>query len=337
MAGHVHTLIVVFGALVATCFIAPAACLSIDAGNADSPVKRKPLLHKRPGELTHKATAKQKPISIPLHKANTSVTVNNKSMAANNDKKKTKKKAAWIKEPYRCTVHKQSSDEPKRVLILLGPWNGSTGFFDSWLLEDFHKWEPSAKEEYRILDCVGQKIGVDEWNPYPYNSWYEYEDWASETPVMTDVALAVAFVHSLIEKEAADFPDYSHVVLAGFSQGANLAMEAALQFHSPLGLVFSQRGIILAARKEDETPVSITPYLLTAGEEDHTYTEDIVKENCRWLENMGAPAYMKTISGLDHYRESKKECKLMVKSLAKIASSGERDFSSLTDWTDCHD
>lgn len=263
-------------------------------------------------------------------------------------------------EPYRYTVHTPTPNVPQRSLILLGPWNGSAGFFTEWFLDDFEKMEPKAIDKYRILDVVGRKMpSGSEWDPYPYNSWYEYEDWHSETVVAHDVDLAVAYVHGLIEEEYAIVGDYRRIVLAGFSQGANVAIEAALRFPHRLGLVLSQRGILLASRKEDWTPVASTPYILTAGADDEVYLEDMVKENCRWLQDMHAPAYMKTLTKVGHYRRSKRECDLTIKSFVALVSEAKEEkekadpltehlkgkekekaevdkLEHLTDWTDCH-
>lgn len=354
MAGGLHGLTSLIGFFVAIFFAAPAAGLWIDAGNHDSsrklslrspptePVKQKRSIFAPTREedkpvkqkLTHEATkhAKQKKEKPRDQTAK----ANSKSMAAKDDKKEKKKQAPLVPiESYRYTLHKQSSDKPTRSLILLGPWNGSSGFFDEWLLDDFGKLEPEVKKHYRILDVVARKMPSSEGNPYPYNAWYEYEDWHSETPVATDVDLAIAYVHGLIEQEAAIVGHYKDVIVAGFSQGSNVALEAGLRFHSPLGLVFSQRGVLLAARKEDlNTPIAATPYLLTAGALDDIYYEDTIREDCKWLETMWAPAYMKTFQGLDHYRRGKEECKLTVKSLAVMLSSSKKNFASLTDWTE---
>lgn len=240
-----------------------------------------------------------------------------------------------VVEDYRYSLHEAS--KPERSLILLGPWNGSTGFFDEWLLSEFDKDEPSTKTRYRVLDVVARKMATDDANPYSYNSWYEYEDWHAEIPVASDVDLAVAYVHKLLVQEHAIVGDYRHIILAGFSQGANVAIEAALRFPHRLGLVFSQRGIILASRKQDWTPVAASPYILTAGADDDVYYEEMVKENCRWLEAMHAPAYMKTLPTVDHYRWSSRECQLTIKSFAAMVSESPDDaLAQLTEWTDCH-
>lgn len=320
MAYGVRSLIILIGPLAAALWIVPVAGLLVHAGHGETPVNRT-LPHTKPSDLKHsvpttpakqtltpeaRKSAKQRPVTGKIVKSAKSLAV------AKQESPEAAGEAGTLPggEPYRYTLHEPASGKPKRSLILLGPWNGSTGFFDSWLLEDFKKLEPETMDNYRILDCVARKVPS---NPYAYNAWYEYEDWHSETPVAHDVDLAVAYVHSLIEQEAEIVGYYEYVVVAGFSQGANVALEAALRFHSPLGLVFSQRGILLEARKQDTTAVATTPYLLTAGADDDTYAVEMVKENCRWLESMSAPAYMKTMSGLDHYRRSKEECELALK------------------------
>lgn len=238
-------------------------------------------------------------------------------------------------ESYRYTIHEPAFFGSPHSLILLGPWNGSSGFFDEWLLNDFAKMEPGVKNQYRILDVVARKMGTDEWNPYPYNSWYEYQDWHNEIPFPEDVDKAVEYVHSLLMQEFAVVGDYGRIILAGFSQGANVALESALRFPHKLGLVFSQRGILLESRKQDTTPIQPTPYVTTAGEKDDVYLESRVKENARWLQAMGAPAYMKALSTVDHYRHSKRETDLAIKSCVAMTSAApQKAIPQLTTWTD---
>jgi len=236
--------------------------------------------------------------------------------------------------PYSYTLLEPTAGKATRSLIILGPWNSTAGFMNNWVAQDFLALQPQARSTYRILDCVGTKRSS---SSYPYTSWYEYTNWAAETPVMADVDQAVAWVHGLIAQELAIVGSYQNIVLAGFSQGANLALEAAFRFPKPLGLVFSQRGTLLQARRADwTTPLQATPIIFTAGSTDPVYPEAAVKSNCRWLRRMHVPTYMKTISALGHHRKSTREVSLEAAAFAGMTSTAPAAaLGHLTDWTDC--
>lgn len=241
-------------------------------------------------------------------------------------------------EPYSYTLIPSSAPPTAapHSLIFLGPWNGTTGFFDWWLVKDFNTSQPSVRNSYRILDAVARKMPANAANQYPYKSWYEYKDWATETPVASDVDLAVAWVHGLLQQEYGVVGSYERIILGGFSQGANLALEAALRFPHKLGLVFSQRGILLADRKASSDFFVATPYILTAGEHDNVYYANVVKENAKWLRERGAPVYMKTIPGMDHHARNPLENSLVIKSfVAMLGQAPQEALQKLTDWTDC--
>lgn len=217
-------------------------------------------------------------------------------------------------------------------LIILGPWNSTPGFFKPWIIEQFEKSEPKSFSRYRILDVVGKQGPKDETNPYGYSTWYEYHDWHKEIPVASDVDQAVSFVHSLLDQEAAKV-ESGNIVLAGFSQGANIAIESAVRYRSALALVFSERGVLLGTRTQDPPALAATPYVLTGGGDDHVYHEDLVKGSCKWLDERHVPAYLKVIPGLGHYRYSTKENELANKAFAAVVSKAP--LAGLAEWTNC--
>merc|ERR1719183_2275063 len=104
-----------------------------------------------------------------------------------------------------------------------------------------------------------------------WRCWYNYnslDDWNNEVPVAAHLDESVAFVHNLIQTEFAVVGSYHRIAVVGYSQGANLALEAGLRFPVPLGLVFSMRGVMFSSRIENKTSLAVTPYVLTAGAQD---------------------------------------------------------------------
>lgn len=217
-------------------------------------------------------------------------------------------------------------------LIILGPWNSTTGFMKPWFIKQFQDSQPNAFQRFRILDVVGKRAPTDSANPYGYSTWYEYEDWHNEIPITADVDHAVSFVHSLLAQECS-YVYCNRVVLAGFSQGGNIAIESAIRYSSALALVFSERGVLLGTRSQDPPTLAGTPYILTGGAEDHVYDEALLKESCKWLQDRHVAAYLKFFPGLDHYAWSTEENELAVRACAAIHSS--QDVSSLDAWADC--
>lgn len=145
-------------------------------------------------------------------------------------------------------VYEPSQGTPRRSLILLNPWNGTPGFMWNWTFNQSGfggGWRKDVSDHYRVLDVAGKLMpGSD------YRAWFGYatsEDWSSDTPIQREVDVAVAYIHHLIEQEYKVVGDYKRIILAGMSQGAGLALEAALNFPKALGLVLSERGIVRSA------------------------------------------------------------------------------------------
>lgn len=170
-------------------------------------------------------------------------------------------------------------------------------------------------------------------------AWYGYPDydaWNKNVPVLQEVDHAIAYVHHLIEQEHKIVGDYSRISLVGLHTGGNIAIESALRFPKPLGLVVSQRGIVLPSRMGSKEKVAATPYVLTAGGSDNIYPESLVRESFESLRAMNVPVFMKTMPEFDHYRWSKEESVLTLKSCLVALSeapASEKTLAKLTDWT----
>jgi len=220
--------------------------------------------------------------------------------------------------------------EVKGSVILLGPWGGALGWEEQWFGLDSANLDPVVKKHYRILGVVGKKMPGDP-EAVGESAWYEYSNWEAEVPLQPGVDWAVSYVHHLIQQEHKIVGDYGRIILAGYSQGANLALESAITFPQPLGLVVSERGVLLPSRRKGLPNLAATPYILSAGDRDHSYTEAIVKQGAHLLKSKNAPVFMKTMAGLDHYTWSKPEWQLAIKAFAVALST--KQFSKVTDWT----
>lgn len=220
--------------------------------------------------------------------------------------------------------------EVKGSLILLGPWGGALGWEKQWFGLESANLDPAVKKHYRILGVVGKKMPGDP-KAVGESAWYEYSNWEAEVPLQPGVDWAVSYVHHLIQQEHKIVGDYGRIILAGYSQGANLALESAITFPQPLGLVVSERGVLLPSRRQGLPSLAATPYILSAGDLDHSYTEAIVTQCANLLKSKNAPVFMKTMAGLDHYKWSMPEWQLAIKAFGVALST--KQFATLTDWT----
>jgi len=228
---------------------------------------------------------------------------------------------------------------PTGSLIFIGPFDSHDGFATKWLTDDIDKLDPNVKKQYRIIEATGKWFN-DAADKKPYLGWYRYKDWHNEVPIESDVTSAVTFIHHLIQQENYHVGNYNRIVLVGYSQGANVALESSFRFPFALGLVVSQRGIALESRTHATwEALQPTPTILTAGGDDDVYYEAWVKKSCRFLQSMHVPVLLKTCPGVDHYRKSAFETQLTIKTLGvplyQDPPASIQTFTGITTWTSC--
>lgn len=228
-------------------------------------------------------------------------------------------------------------------VIFVDPW----GAEEAWMKYFFHDaFENLAKKGSRVIEALprqfrypnGEKHWID--RQREYSAWYRYKDWHAETVIERDVTDAVGYIHKLIEQEYKIVPDYRRIVVAGYSQGANLALEAGFRFSHPLGLVFSHRGVVLESRLHNTQRLAATPYILTAGTKDDEYSVDWVRKGCRFVLGKQVPAFLKSFKGLGHADRSDEENKLAVDSMMLALSKKpllirQVAVAKSTSWTHC--
>jgi len=207
---------------------------------------------------------------------------------------------------------RHAPDYPTGSVIFLDSWNAQPGWLYDWLLHDLARLKHS---QCRIIEAVGRMFYDPEGN---YRAWYRYDDWHNEIPIETDVDQAVTYVHSLIQQEVAYYTSYNKIILAGYSQGAVLGMEASIRFPQPLGLVFSERGVLFESRSNNPYSVIHSPFVMTAGTDDTTYYIDRIKMDCRFLLSLNANAFLRGFAYLDHFGRSSRENDLAIRSFEAV-------------------
>lgn len=231
------------------------------------------------------------------------------------------------------TLHRAPA-QPAGSMILLAPWGGEPGWWSEWLGK---RWPIMIQGSLRVLECFGR---VYEHSDADYRGWYGYENWHREIPVESELDEAVDFVHNLINQEYSILHDYNRIVVAGYSQGAVLALEQAFRYPMPLGLVVSMRGILLGSRMANNTAVASTTYIFTSGTWDDVYTTHYIEDCCRHSQNLGATTFMREILGLDHYTESERENNVLLSATHVVMSQkppqSTQTIENWGDWVDCN-
>jgi len=186
----------------------------------------------------------------------------------------------------------------------------------------------------RIVDAVGSIILCK----YSH-AWYKYTRWPDGPPVADQLEGAVSNVFQLIEREYSIVGDYKKILIAGMSQGADLAIEVGMRFHSELAMVISQRGVLSAARLEGDQNLAArtgTPFILTAGTADELSSISVYQQTCVSLQLMKYPTYCKWYHGLNHGDFSNPEWELLMEAFALMLNPNPKakQIDYITPWWD---
>lgn len=82
-------------------------------------------------------------------------------------------------------------------------------------------------------------------NGYQMRAWYDIVSLAFDNHIdLAGIKNSIRLVEQLIEKEIARGIKSSHIILAGFSQGAAIALTTGLQYHQPLAGIIALSGYL---------------------------------------------------------------------------------------------
>jgi len=191
----------------------------------------------------------------------------------------------------------------------------------------------------RIVDAVGT-IRLAKWS----HAWYKYTRWPDGLPITNEMEEAVDIVFRLIEHEYKIVGDYKRILLAGMSQGADLALEVGIRFPHQLGMVISERGVLHPSRRwrpgkqgNHSLAAPGTPFILTAGDTDELTPIATYKGDCASLQLMHTPVYFSMQYGLNHGDFSKPEWKLIIDAFSLMLSGDPKklQLDYLTTWSSC--
>jgi len=186
----------------------------------------------------------------------------------------------------------------------------------------------------RVVDAVGSILLCEK-----MHAWYKYTRWPDGPPLPQQLEGAVSNVFQLIEREYQIVGDYKKILIAGMSQGADLALEVGIRFPQQLAMVISQRGVLSASRLQGNQSLAAqtgTPFILTAGDADELSSLPVYQQTCVSLQLMKYPAYCKWYHGLDHGNFSKPEWGLLIDAFSLMLNPNPKaaQIDYITPWWD---
>lgn len=106
----------------------------------------------------------------------------------------------------------------------------------------------------------------------PTRSWFDVRGEPGEAPLDREgMDQSTQSIHKLIDRMCEEGRNSRHIILAGFSQGATLALHAGLRYSRPLAGIVVMSGELLFADSlaEESAPANHeTPILMLHGEND---------------------------------------------------------------------
>lgn len=134
------------------------------------------------------------------------------------------------------------------------------------------------------------------------NEWYHGRNFESRAALGVRLEESVRNVQAILD-EATRRVGAEHVVLAGFSQGACLALEVFTRRSERLGAVFALSGAVIGTPEEDRPPgddVEGTPVLLGASQGDPWVKPDAIQRSAGLLATGGADVTIRFVPGDVH-------------------------------------
>lgn len=223
-------------------------------------------------------------------------------------KRRAKLRWTWYKRPNtKFPAYPVLLPRKKHLfsLVLCHPMGWSPVFFlgQGALAEHLVTKSRVLRDHCKIICPGSTKHG--EWK-----LWFRYfgrdtggtRDCHAATISAGDMGLAVEFVSEVLRREADKLGSPSRVALAGYSQGGCVSLAVGLNFPAPLGVVISQRGMLMKQTMDvhRERTGPLQEVLMTAGRRDDIYLEANQMEAKQWLQGRGCRVTYKLFKDLNH-------------------------------------
>jgi predicted esterase len=135
------------------------------------------------------------------------------------------------------------------------------------------------------------------------NQWYPHRFIAPIEQNEPWLTSALGLVDTLVDKVATAGLEPKAVMIAGFSQGACLALEYAARATRPIGAVAAWSGGLIGPVDEPHAPLGdvkdVDVFLGTGTVDDHV-SPDQVRESARLFEEAGANVDLRVYEGMTH-------------------------------------
>mmetsp|Transcript_111502 Transcript_111502/g.314834 ORF Transcript_111502/g.314834 Transcript_111502/m.314834 type:complete len:486 (+) Transcript_111502:72-1529(+) len=205
------------------------------------------------------------------------------------------------------------------TLVLCHPMGWGGGFYlgRGALVQDFLLNSRLIRDHCKIV-CPGGKKQKD------WKMWFRYRgkdtggtrECHAQLVNRGDIEQAGAFVSDIISAESRLLGSTDRVAISGYSQGGCLSLAVGLELPYPVGLVISQRGMLMQHTLDDYSrrgPEQKPPqhFLLTAGGRDNIYLPTNQTEAKKWLEKHGMRVSFKLFDELNHGDHHKGEMSLI--------------------------
>ncbi|MBV8803242.1 MAG: dienelactone hydrolase family protein [Gammaproteobacteria bacterium] len=134
-------------------------------------------------------------------------------------------------------------------------------------------------------------------NGYVMRAWFDIKGVSFDAQIDEEgIAKSVSSVHQWIQEEKQRGIPTDRIILAGFSQGAAIALQAGLRFAETLGGVIALSGALPAADKlfrEKSIANSSLPIFIAHGTEDSIIPIRLGEMSAMLLKNQGYPTTWK--------------------------------------------
>jgi len=213
------------------------------------------------------------------------------------------------------------------TLVLCHPLGWGGGFYLGCgaLVEDFLSKSRLMRDHCKIV-CPGGRT---------YKSWkmwfrYRGKDTCGTSECHAqlvngkDFEQACEFVVDIVKSESDLLGSTSRIAVSGYSQGGCISQAVGLSLPYPVGLVISQRGMLMKHSMDEYTARGAAQkhrqrMLLTAGGRDDVYLPANQAEAKEWLIEQGMQVTFKLFEELNHGDHNKEE-------MAFIRSACTREF-----------
>jgi len=203
------------------------------------------------------------------------------------------------------------------TLVLCHPMGWGGGFFlgGGALVEDLLSKSRLIRDHCKIV-CPGGKMYKD------WKMWFRYKgrdtggtaQCHDQEVNQKDFQQTREFLTDIITREGSLLGSPRRIVVCGYSQGGSVSLDIGLSLTYPIGLVVSQRGMLLTqsmsdyeAKKAEGSALPKQRMLVTAGGKDDVFLPDNQSAAAKWLKGHKMQVTFKLFKELNHGDHSKEE------------------------------